>query len=129
MNLRRCLVALVLALPLAGCGYLGIESPAQQGAKREAEGKAIGGACRHAGRALEDCYAYNPTAPKAAIFDGWKTMNDYMVENKIDVIRPLVEPKLPKPKGKARPPAEGGEQTAEGDGGKAAPAKGGHGAT
>ena len=28
-------------------------------AKRESEGKAVGGACRHAGHAIEDCYAMN----------------------------------------------------------------------
>lgn len=114
MKTFRLLSTVLIAWSLAGCGYLGIESPAQQTASREAEGKAIGGACRHAGRALEDCFAYNPMASKAAIFNGWKTMNDYMVENKIEVVKPLVEPRLPKgrkpqPSGDASRTAEGGK--------------------
>lgn len=99
---------------LAGCDYLGIESGAQQAAAREAEGRAIGSACRQAGRALEDCYAYNPTSPKAAIFSGWKSMNDYMAENKLDTVKPQVEPKLPQPKRKpAEPREDAGEDKAE----------------
>ena len=62
-------VVLATAL-LAGCdmlgGALGIESPEKVAAAREAEGKAVGGACRHAGRAIEDCYTMNKKAEKAA---------------------------------------------------------------
>jgi hypothetical protein len=57
-------------------------------ARKEAEGKAIGGACRHAGRAIEDCFALNRRADKAALFAGWREMNDYMRENKIDAVAP-----------------------------------------
>ncbi|MES2957950.1 MAG: hypothetical protein V4792_07170 [Pseudomonadota bacterium] len=57
-------------------------------ARKEAEGKAIGGACRHAGRAIEDCFALNKRADKAALFAGWREMNDYMRENKIDAVAP-----------------------------------------
>ena len=90
---RRALLALVLASSLlAGCdmlgGALGIESPEKVAAAREADGKAIGGACRHAGRAIEDCYALNKKAEKAAVFAGWRDMNDYMRENKIDPVAP-----------------------------------------
>jgi hypothetical protein len=60
-------------------------------AKREAEGKAVGGACRHAARSIEDCYAQNRRADKAAIFAGWREMNDYMRENDIQAM-PDVEP-------------------------------------
>ena len=56
--------------------------------RRDADGKAVGGACRHAGRALEDCYALNRKADKAAVFAGWREMNDYMRENKIEVVSP-----------------------------------------
>ena len=59
----------------------------------EADGKAVGGACRHAGRALEDCYVLNERAPKAAVFNGWREMNDYMTQNKIDVVPPQVPKK------------------------------------
>ena len=92
------LAALTLA-GLAGCDQLGIESASVLAARREAEGKAIGGACRHAGRAIEDCYALNKKADKGAIFAGWREMNDYMVENKIEVVKPtLPPPGAPTPK-------------------------------
>ena len=81
------LVAL-FALALAGCEQLGIEDPAKEAARLEAEGKAIGSACRHSGRALEDCFTLNPSASKSAVFTGWREMNDYMTENKIESIRP-----------------------------------------
>ena len=56
----RNAIRFVLLVPLcgfllAGCEQLGIEDPAKVAEAREAEGKAIGGACRHSGRALEDC--------------------------------------------------------------------------
>ena len=90
---RHTALALVLtAAVLSGCdmlgGALGIESPEKVAASREAEGKAIGSACRHAARAIEDCYAMNKKADKAAIFAGWRDMNDYMRENKIEPVAP-----------------------------------------
>lgn len=87
---RTALLALFLPLALGACDRLGIPDPAKDAAAKEAEGKAIGAACRHAGRALEDCYALNPSAGKAPVFNGWKEMNDYMAENKIDVVRPEI---------------------------------------
>ena len=88
---RHALTAIVLASSLlAGCdmigGALGIESPEKVAAAREAEGKAIGGACRNAARGIEDCFALNKKADKAAVFAGWREMNDYMRENKIDAV-------------------------------------------
>lgn len=86
---RLALIACLLATTLlTGCEMLGIESPEKIAAVREADGKAVGGACRHAGRAIEDCYALNRKADRAAIFAGWRDMNDYMRENKIDVVAP-----------------------------------------
>lgn len=73
---------------LAGCDYVGLQSTAQLEARLDAEGRAVGGACRHAGRALEDCYLLNPRVPKAPVFEGWREMNNYMIENKIDVVTP-----------------------------------------
>jgi hypothetical protein len=94
-TMRSPLVAAALATALlAGCdmigGALGIESPEKMAAVREADGKAIGGACRHAGRAIEDCYALNKKADRAAVFAGWRDMNDYMRENKIEPVAPLL---------------------------------------
>lgn len=78
----------LLLLGLTGCDMLGVESASSTAARREAEGKAIGGACRHAGRAIEDCYGMNRKADKAAVFAGWREMNDYMRENKVDAVVP-----------------------------------------
>lgn len=78
----------VLALPLAGCELFGGESAEALAARKEAEGKAVGGACRHAGRAIEDCFSLNKRADKAAVFAGWREMNDYMAENKIEAVPP-----------------------------------------
>ncbi len=83
-RLRLSMLALVAAL--AGCDMLGIESTTQLAAKREADGKAVGGACRHAGRAIEDCYSFNRKVDKAPIYAGWREMDDYMRENKLEIV-------------------------------------------
>ncbi len=79
-------LVLTAAVFLSGCDALGIDSPEKLAAMRDADGKAIGGACRHAGRAIEDCYTLNKKAEKAAVFAGWRDMNDYMRENKIEPV-------------------------------------------
>lgn len=76
---------------VSGCDLFG-DSAEKIAAQRENEGKAIGGACRHAGRAIEDCYALNRKADKASIFSGWRDMNDYMRENKIEAVAPQIAP-------------------------------------
>ena len=96
--MRRTLLATVClaASLLAGCDMLGIDSPEKIAAAREADGKAIGGACRHAGRAIEDCYALNKKADRAAVFAGWRDMNDYMRENKIEAVTPQLSGQVAK---------------------------------
>lgn len=84
--LRSLLLASLCGLLLAGCEQLGIEDPAKAAAAKDAEGRAIGGACRHSGRALEDCYKLNSKALKAAIFAGWRDMDAYMRENNIQTV-------------------------------------------
>lgn len=110
MRLRSLLASLFLlcSLPLAGCDQLGIETPAKLEATREAEGRAVGGACRHSGRALEDCYTLNPKAHKAAVYSGWRDMDAYMRENSIDVV-PSVVPKPPPPTKKKEKAPSGDE--------------------
>ena len=88
MTLR--LLILTLALLLAGCDIPGM-GPDPRIAQREADGKAIGGACRYAMRGIEDCYQLNERASKTAIFAGWKDMDQYMRENKIDGQAPAPE--------------------------------------
>jgi hypothetical protein len=113
---------LIVAASLAGCdmlgGALGIESPEKVAASRDAEGKAVGGACRHAGRAIEDCYTMNKKADKAAVFAGWRDMNDYMRENKIE---PL-PPQIGVPTAVAKGQAAGDAADAEGASADGAPA-------
>ena len=90
---NRVLIAMLLAFgALAGCEQLGIPDPTKEAAAAAEEGKAVGAACRHSGRALEDCYALNPGAPKAAVFEGWRSMNDYMMENKLEIVPPTLPP-------------------------------------
>ncbi len=92
--MRRVTLALITLAPLwlAGCDLLGIELGTVVAARREAEGKAIGAGCRHAARSVEQCYTQNKRADKAAVFSGWKEMNEYMAENKIEAVPPPPAP-------------------------------------
>ena len=91
--------AVAAVLLLAGCEIPGIW-PDPRIAQREEESKAIGGACRHALRGLEDCYTLNPKASKASVFAGWKEMDAYMRENKLEGSPSVIE-KTDKPEKKA----------------------------
>ncbi len=86
MQHRPAVVGLTLCLvaALSGCDALGIETPGMANAKKEAEGNAIGAACRHALRSIEDCHNANPRVSKAYIFDGWREMDAYMRENNLE---------------------------------------------
>jgi hypothetical protein len=86
--MRRINLLSILLATTALSACSGGESAERLAAAKEAEGKAIGGACRHAGRAIEDCYALNKKADKASVFSGWRDMNDYMRENKIEPVSP-----------------------------------------
>ena len=92
--MRPAVFALLTLAPLwlAGCDQLGIESATVTAARREAEGKAIGAGCRHSARSVEQCYAQNKRADKAAVFTGWKEMSEYMTENKIEAVPPTPDP-------------------------------------
>jgi hypothetical protein len=110
------LLLLSMSLLLSACDQLGIESTTAIAARREAEGKAIGAGCRHAARSVEVCYGTNKKADKAAVFAGWREMNDYMRENKIDAMPPPPEP--PKP-----PATADADENAAAEGADAVPAK------
>lgn len=83
---------LLLAIPfvLAGCDQLGLEPASVTAARVEADGKAVGAACRHGGRAIEDCFTLNKRVDKAAIYAGWREMDDYMRENKLEAVAPTL---------------------------------------
>lgn len=118
------LLAILLSASFAGCDQvqskLGIEDPAAKLAKLEAEGKAIGSACRQSGRAIEDCYSVYTWVPKASVFGGWREMDAYMRENKLEIIEPLLPPAPPPPepvkktaKKKKAADGEGGDKAAD----------------
>ena len=94
--MSRLLIRLLLPLlaALAGCDQIAVLDGSKA---READGVAVGSACRQAGRAIEDCFNMNPDAPKASVFAGWKEMNDYMVQNKLE----SVTPQVPRPDAKS----------------------------
>ncbi|MDK2123596.1 hypothetical protein [Parachitinimonas caeni] len=105
------LVWIGLLLGLTGCERL--NDIANQA---KANGKAVGAACRHSGRALEDCYRRNPRIAKADIYAGWKEMNEYMLTKKIEVVPPPEDPEPIKKAKKSVPTVEiGGGETAGAD--------------
>ena len=108
MDRRASTLFVVLTLPLllAGCDLLGLEPASAVAARKEGEGKAIGGACRHAGRAIEDCFAQNKRADKAAVFAGWREMNDYMRDNKVEAVAPQATPAPAETSAHAEEPAK-----------------------
>ena len=86
----RLLIAATVLL-LAGCEIPGL-GPDPRVLQREADAKAIGSACRHGLRSIEDCYVLNPKSPKAAIFEGWKSMDVYMRKNSIEGVTATMSP-------------------------------------
>ena len=105
--MRRLATLTLIAVPalLAGCDLLGMEPASAGAARREAEGKAVGAGCRHSARSVETCYEQNKRVDKAAVFAGWKDMNDYMRENKIEAMPPPPENE-PVIEAKAEPAAD-----------------------
>ena len=81
---RPILLSMALLTMLAGCDKLETMLADPKIAQRIADSKAIGSACRYGLRSIEDCYALNEKASKASIFDGWKEMDQYMRDNKIE---------------------------------------------
>ena len=98
-SLRTLLIAAALVVALPGCDIvqqqMGIEDPATKAAKADAEGRAVGGACRQSGRAIEDCYAIYSWLPKASTYEGWRDMDAYMRENKLETVEPQLPPVSP----------------------------------
>jgi hypothetical protein len=122
MPATRLASVLLLAALLSGCEMLGIESAEKIAALKEAEGKAIGSACRHANRAIEDCYALNPRAIKAAAFAGWREMDEYMRENKLEAVAPTLDRAAPRGEPVARAADDGSTPTKPGAGAERKPA-------
>ena len=123
----RCLLATGTVLLLAGCELSDIPGlgPDPKALQREAEAKAIGGACRHALRGLEDCYTLNPKASKAQIFAGWKDMDLYMRENKIEGTPSMLTQLQPPADSASAPAAKKKRAAAEDDEDESTPRAGG----
>lgn len=88
MKKLKILMVAGAATMLSSCDLSQI--PGLDGKLSIEDSKAVGAACRHSGRALEDCFAMNPKTHPAGVFDGWRDMNDYMVANQIEVVKPEV---------------------------------------
>ena len=92
-------LALLALLAVTGCDQvsqkLGMEDPAKKEARLEPEAKAVGSACRQSDRAIEDCYSIYGWLPKAGIYAGWREMDEYMRENKLETIVPQLPPPEP----------------------------------
>jgi hypothetical protein len=99
----KTLLIVCTALLLSACDLLGL-GPDPKLLQREAEAKAVGGACRHGLRSIEDCYTLNKGINKAMIFTGWREMDAYMRENKIEGAKAEIAP--PPPPAPAPAPAE-----------------------
>ncbi|WP_246167835.1 hypothetical protein [Propionivibrio limicola] len=97
--LQAFLIAASVSLILSGCDAvqqkMGIEDPIAKAERENADGKAVGGACRQSGRAIEDCYSIYSWLPKASIYEGWRDMDAYMRENNLETIAPQLPPVAP----------------------------------
>lgn len=94
--IKRIFLVALTSFALAGCDQvsqkLGLEDAARKEANQQAEGKAVGSACRQSGRAIEDCYSIYNWLPKASIYEGWKEMDAYMRENQLETVAPQLPP-------------------------------------
>lgn len=90
----RNVFALVSVFFLTACDIPWINS-GDSPEKKESDGKAIGSACRYALRGIEDCYTLNKEGSKSAIFAGWKEMDQYMRDNKIEGAPSVIPPPPP----------------------------------
>lgn len=109
--MNRTLLLFLLPFALAACEQLGFDDPVKAAEKENAEGRAIGSGCRHSGRPLEECYLANKKASKAAIFAGWREMDAYMRENKIETAKPEPEETEPKANEAEKTPEDAGKAT------------------
>lgn len=116
--MKKYLLPIIAVLTLNACDQigqkLGLEDPSKKEARMEPEAKAVGSACRQSGRAIEDCYAIYGWLPKAGIYAGWREMDEYMRENKLETVAPQLPP--PEPPGtKKKPKKDAAEGAATAD--------------
>jgi hypothetical protein len=115
--IKRISLIVLSVLTVAACDQvnqkLGLEDPAKKEATQQAEGKAVGSACRQSGRAIEDCYSIYNWLPKASIYEGWKEMDAYMRDNQLETVAPQLPPPESPTAAKKRKKAEAEAASAE----------------
>lgn len=82
--MKKFLVLVPFFLALTGCDYLDLNGEVEA-QKQIKNANAVGAGCKQAGKSIEECYQSNPKAIKSAVFDGWKTMDEYMRENNMQI--------------------------------------------
>lgn len=83
------------SLLLSACGdqvAAVLEGQEARAERYHEEGKAVGNACRHAGRAIEDCYTIYNWLPRSGIFEGWREMDKYMRKYSLEGVKPILPP-------------------------------------
>lgn len=95
MRKLKILMVAGAATMLSSCDLSQI--PGLDGKLSLEDSKAVGAACRHSGRALEDCFVMNPKTHQSGVFEGWRDMNDYMLANEIEVVKPEIQNSAFKP--------------------------------
>lgn len=95
MRKLKILMVAGAATMLSSCDLSQI--PGLDGKLSLEDSKAVGAACRHSGRALEDCFVMNPNTHQSGVFEGWRDMNDYMLANEIEVVKPEIQNSAFKP--------------------------------
>lgn len=88
MDKKALLAALCMPLLLGGCIKGLLPDPEGDARKVEDEAAATGAGCRQAGRSLEQCYMRNEGLNRNGALRGWREMDEYMRQNKL-------EPQLP----------------------------------
>ncbi len=105
MKKLKILMVAGAATMLSSCDLSQI--PGLDGRLSLEDSKAVGAACRHSGRALEDCFALNPNSHQAGVFEGWRDMNDYMLANQIETVKPEIRTSAFSAPGAPQPAAPG----------------------
>ncbi len=102
--MKTYILTAIAVIALTACDQIGQKlgpaDPAKQEERLETEATAAGSACRQSGRAIEDCYSIYGWLPKAGIYAGWREMDEYMRENKLETVAPQLPP--PEPPGAKR---------------------------
>lgn len=82
--MKKLFLVIPFVLSLSACDYLDLNGE-QELQKTLKNSNAIGAGCKQSGKSLESCYQENTKANKAAVYDGWKAMDEYMRENNMKV--------------------------------------------